>query len=122
MSPPATHSPLRELLLMRPLRWLFTIAIVGVFGSSAVAANKRLLLVTDSGGFIHDSVGVAEQILTDIGPKNGIDVTCYRFTRDPDQKINVKRKENRKDVEVDTTVRTKYAQDLSARNGPPVEK
>jgi len=31
----------------------------------------------------HDSVGLAEEILKDIGPKHGLDVTCYRFTRDP---------------------------------------
>jgi type 1 glutamine amidotransferase len=47
------------------------------------AKNKRLLLVTDSGGFVHDSVGVAEDVLKEIGPKNGFDVTCYRYTRDP---------------------------------------
>jgi type 1 glutamine amidotransferase len=45
--------------------------------------TKKLLLVTDSGGFVHDSVGLAEQILKDIGPANGIEVTCYRYTRDP---------------------------------------
>ena len=63
---------------MRPLRWLFALAILAASAASAPAENKRLLLVTDSGGFIHDSVGLAEQILKDIGPKNGIDVTCYR--------------------------------------------
>jgi len=68
---------------MRPLRWLFALAILAASAASAPAENKRLLLVTDSGGFIHDSVGLAEQILKDIGPKNGIDVTCYRYTRDP---------------------------------------
>lgn len=67
---------------MRPLRWLCTIAFLALACSPAFAANKRLLLVTDSGGFIHDSVGLAEQILKDIGPKNGIDVTCFRYTRD----------------------------------------
>src|SRR6516165_6110581 len=44
---------------------------------------KRLLLVTDSGGFIHDSVGLAEKTLKEIGPKNGFEVECFRFTRDP---------------------------------------
>ena len=68
---------------MRPLRWLFALAVLGLIGGSASAENKRLLLVTDSGGFIHDSVGLSEQILKEIGPKNGIDVTCYRYTRDP---------------------------------------
>jgi type 1 glutamine amidotransferase len=57
---------------------------------SAPAADqkaKRLLLVTDSGGFIHDSVGVAEDVLKDIGPKNGFTVTAWRFTREPDEKV-----------------------------------
>lgn len=107
---------------MHPLRWLFTFAVLVAVGSTASAENKRLLLVTDSGGFIHDSVGVAEQILKEIGPKNGIDVTCYRFTRDPDQKIKVKRKENGKDVEVETTVLAKYSEDFRARTGVPVDK
>jgi len=107
---------------MHPLRWLFALAVLAAVGSTASAENKRLLLVTDSGGFIHDSVGVAEQILKEIGPKNGIDVTCYRFTRDPDQKIKVKRKENGKDVEVDTTVLAKYAEDFRARTGVAVDK
>lgn len=52
----------------------------------SLAENKKLLLVTDSGGFVHDSVGLAEQILKDIGPKHGIDVTCYRYTRDTSAK------------------------------------
>jgi uncharacterized protein len=70
---------------MRPLRWLVALAIAaGLAGSGTAAENhKKLLLVTDSGGFIHDSVGLAEQILKDIGPKHGFDVTCYRYTRDP---------------------------------------
>lgn len=68
---------------MRTLRWFMAALLVAVLGGSATAANKKLLLVTDSGGFVHDSVGLAEQILKEIGPKNGIDVTCYRYTRDP---------------------------------------
>lgn len=46
------------------------------------AKTKKLLLVTDSGGFIHDSVGLAEQILKELGPSNGFEVTCWRYTRD----------------------------------------
>ncbi len=67
---------------MRPLRWLFALSVFVLGGSSASAENKRLLLVTDSGGFVHDSVGLSEQVLKEIGPKNGIDVTCFRYTRD----------------------------------------
>ena len=68
---------------MRPLRWLLTLALAAGLVGPAAAANKKLLLVTDSGGFIHDSVGLAEQVLKEIGPKHGFDVTCYRYTRDP---------------------------------------
>lgn len=68
---------------MRPLRWLLALALAAGLVGPAAAANKKLLLVTDSGGFIHDSVGLAEQVLKEIGPKHGFDVTCYRYTRDP---------------------------------------
>jgi uncharacterized protein len=106
---------------MRPFRWLFAIAVLAAATASASAENKRLLLVTDSGGFIHDSAGLAEQILKDIGPKNGIDVTCYRFTRDPDQKIKVKRKENQTTVDVETTVLADYAERFRRTTGVAVE-
>jgi len=89
---------------MRPLRWLFTLAVASAVGATASAANKRLLLVTDSGGFIHDSVGVADQVLKEVGPKHGIDVTCYRYTRDP------------KDPGF-----AKYAEQFRSRTGVPVE-
>jgi len=106
---------------MHPLRTHLALSILVAAGTTAAAENKRLLLVTDSGGFIHDSVGVAEQVLKEVGPKNGIDVTCYRFTRDPDQKIKVKRKENGKDVEVETTVLADYAEKFRKATGVPVE-
>jgi type 1 glutamine amidotransferase len=81
---------------MRKVTFLLAAAVVVAFGptpfasagdKAAKASNKRLLLVTDSGGFIHDSVGVAEQVLKEIGPKNAIEVTCWRFTREPDPKV-----------------------------------
>lgn len=61
-------------------------AAVVLTAQVSLAENKKLLLVTDSGGFVHDSVGLAEQILKEIGPKNGIDVTCFRYTRDTEAK------------------------------------
>lgn len=64
---------------------LIAVAALAV-AATGRAENKKLMLVTDSGGFIHDSVGVAETVLKDIGPKNGFDVTCYRYTRDPKSK------------------------------------
>jgi type 1 glutamine amidotransferase len=54
---------------------------------AAAGASKRLLLVTHSGGFIHDSVGVAEDVLKEVGPKHGFAVTCYRLTNPADPGI-----------------------------------
>ena len=101
---------------MRPLRWLFAIALLAGDRASASAENKRLLLVTDSGGFIHDSVGLAEQILKDIGPKNGIDVTCYRFTRDPDRRSRSGARRI-KTVEVETTVLSRLCREVPQATG-----
>jgi uncharacterized protein len=89
---------------MRLVRWLLALALPLTLAAAAPAANKRLLLVTDSGGFIHDSVGVAEQTLKEIGPKHGFDVTGYRYTRDPK-----------------APAFAKYAEDFRKRTGLPVE-
>lgn len=84
---------------MRTIRWVAVLLAVFAAASAATAADKkRLLLVTHSGGFVHDSVGVAEDVLKDIGPKNGYEVTCWRFTGDPDAKVTMKK--DGKDVEV----------------------
>jgi len=99
---------------MRPLRWLLTLALAAGLAGPAAAENKKLLLVTDSGGFIHDSVGLAEQILKDVGPKHGVDVTCYRFTRDPNQKV--KKKDGG-----ETTVLADYAERFRKTTGVTVE-
>src|SRR5438477_12270475 len=63
-----THSPfpLAEFVPMRNARWLLAAAAViaaGFFAATPTASAQdvkatRLLLVTDSGGFVHDSVGV----------------------------------------------------------------
>lgn len=68
-------------------------------------AAKRLLLVTHSGGFIHDSLGTAEDVLAAIGPKNGFAVTTYRFTGDPS----------------DAKAFAKYGDDFRKRTGKTVE-
>jgi type 1 glutamine amidotransferase len=65
------------------MRLLCTALVALVAATASAADTKKLLLVTDSGGFVHDSVGLAEQILKEIGPKHGIEVTCFRYTRDP---------------------------------------
>ncbi len=80
--------------------------------------NKRLLLVTHSGGFIHDSVGVAEEVLKEIGPKNGFDVTCYRFTGDPDKKVKTKKDGK----EVETTWLERYNDEFRKVTGLTVGK
>jgi type 1 glutamine amidotransferase len=78
-------------------------------------APKRLLLVTHSGGFIHNSVGVAEETLKEIGPKYGFVVTCYRFTGDPDQKVKNAAKKDGPVVE--TTALEKYSAEFRAKTG-----
>jgi uncharacterized protein len=74
-------------------RWAATVLAVVAMVSGLQAADKpkKLLLVTHSGGFIHNSVGLAEDILKEVGPKNGYDVTCWRFTGDPDAKVKMKK-------------------------------
>ncbi len=79
-------------------------AAVLALAPAHTAAPKRLLLVTHSMGFIHDSVGVAEDVLKEVGPKHGLAVTCWRYTGDPaDPKL------------------TKYREEFRKRTGKPVE-
>lgn len=107
---------------MRCVRWLLTLALLAGLGATAGAADdakpKRLLLVTHSGGFMHDSIGVAEQILKEIGPKSGFEVTCYRFTGDPDAKVKVKRKVQGNVVEVEEPALQAYSEDYRDRTAP----
>jgi type 1 glutamine amidotransferase len=95
---------------MSMTRWLAACLSFACFSLAANAADskakKRLLLVTDSGGFIHDSVGLAEQNLKKLGPDNGFDVECFRFTRDPEN----------------TKVFDEYAARFRKTTGVPVEK
>jgi type 1 glutamine amidotransferase len=76
---------------------------------------KRLLLVTHSGGFIHDSVGVAEDVLKEVGPKHGLTVTCYRLTNPDDPAIvRKKAKDGAQGVEA-------YAHEFRGRTGKTVD-
>jgi type 1 glutamine amidotransferase len=94
---------------MRLPRGLITLAAValgtltGAARLAAADAPKRLLLVTHSGGFIHDSVGVAEDVLKEVGPKHGFEVTCFRWTND-----------------TNTPAFEKYQKDFRARTGKTV--
>ena len=66
---------------MKFLRCLLAVAaIAGTMTVAQTAEPKRVLLVTHSGGFVHNSVTTAEKILTEIGPKHGMTVTTYRYT------------------------------------------
>lgn len=97
---------------MRSVRCLLSLIVLVGLSAATYAADaskpKRLLLVTHSGGFMHDSILVAEQVLKEIGPKNGFEVTCWRFTGDPDAKVQVG------DA---TTALQKYSNDFRTRTG-----
>ena len=66
---------------MSALRRFMLAACAVAFAGALVAAEpKRVLLVTHSGGFLHNSVVTAEKELTAIGPKHGFTVTTWRYT------------------------------------------
>lgn len=100
-------------------RILVTLVTLTLLGSTTFAADppKRVLLVTHSGGFMHDSIGVAEQVLKEIGPKNGLEVTCYRFTGDPERKVKYKVKVDGKDEEREAVALPRYSQTYRERTG-----
>jgi type 1 glutamine amidotransferase len=81
-----------------------------------------VLLVTHAGGFMHDSLLAAEQMLKEAGPKHGLDVSCWRFTADPDAKITVKRKIDGKEVERTMTALEDYSERFRRINGELVTK
>jgi type 1 glutamine amidotransferase len=122
---------------MLSLRWLGVALAAGFLALPAFAKDtaKRLLLITDSGGFIHSSVGDAEKIMKKIGPEHGFEVDCLRFTRDPDTKIKAQRTvldadgkpkkgPDGKDLKetYETTVLAEYADRFRKTTGAPVEK
>lgn len=100
---------------MSKIRWLTALIVVCSLAVSANGedpkAKKRLLLVTDSGGFIHDSVGLAEQNLKKLGPDYGWEVECFRFTRDPNQIATATR-----------TVKDKDGKPLKDKDGKEVKE
>jgi type 1 glutamine amidotransferase len=104
------------------MRWLNVLSLLALVGlASAVAAadgpKKRVLLVTHSGGFMHDSIYVAEEVLKELGAKNNWDVTCYRFTEDPDAKVQVKTKVDGKEVTRTITALEAYQDKFRSRTG-----
>ncbi|MGL4419382.1 MAG: ThuA domain-containing protein, partial [Gemmataceae bacterium] len=111
---------------MRRRLSLWSLVLIVLLSGSALSSllaaepNKKLLLVTHSLGFIHDSVGLAEDIMKEQGPKQGFDVTCYRFTGDNADKMT-KYKPKKDGSEVETTVLEKYSAEFRQRTGKTVE-
>lgn len=107
-------------------RWFSLLALSALVAAPAPAADatkagakKRVLLVTHSGGFIHDSVGVAEDVLKKLAPENNFDVTCYRFTGDPEARVKVKDKKD--GPERETSAIEAYSAKFRERTGKSVE-
>lgn len=93
------------------------------FGSSFAADSpKRVLLVTHAGGFMHDSLLTAEKVLKTLGPDHGLQVTCWRFTADPDARIKVKRKLGDQETELETTALEDYSFRFQRSMGEPVTR
>lgn len=66
---------------MKFVRWMLFLAATAGFAMNVDAAEpKRVLLVTHSGGFVHNSVTAAEKVLNKIGPANDLKVTTFRYT------------------------------------------
>ncbi len=92
-------------------RWLLLTLPASLLAATALPAGgkapvpgpggpKRVLLVTHSGGFVHDSVGFAEDTLKEIGPKHGLEVTCWRLTNPDDPAIGKGKKGEASPLEV----------------------
>ena len=112
---------------MRPLRLLLPTLLAFAAAAPGLSAGenapvptegpKRLLFVTHSGGFIHDSVGVAEDVLKEVGPKNGFTVTCWRLTNTEDSSPNVAGKGKR----TADQAREHYSNEFRKRTGKTVD-
>jgi uncharacterized protein len=104
--------PLRILLALLPL----------LSTASAAEPPKRVLLVTHAGGFMHDSLRVAERVLVELGPHHGFQVTGWRFTADPDARIKVKRRVGDRVRELETTALDDYSARFDRTMGEPVTR
>jgi type 1 glutamine amidotransferase len=107
---------------MRPRFLLCALALLSC--PASLQADKpppRVLLVTHAGGFIHDSAVVAESVVREMGVKHGFQVTCYRFTGDPDAKVKIKRKVDGKEAVIETTALEEYSARFRERTGELVE-
>ena len=100
----------------------FLLASLHIAASQAADPPRRVLLVTHAGGHMHESLLVAEQVLKEIGPKQGLDVTCFRFTSDPDAMVKVKRQIDGKETVLETTALEDYSFRFRQRNGEVVTR
>lgn len=106
------------------MRWMKIAAVVFLFAGLARSADapKRLLLVTHAGGFMHDSLLVAEQVLKQIGPQHGLQITCFRFTADPDTKLPIKPKPGGQEGLAELTALDEYSARFQKLMGEPVTR
>ena len=106
---------------MRHSITLFALLLVGTV--AAAEEPKRVLLVTHAGGFMHD-VGAQSprRILKELGPYNGFQVTCWRFTADPDTPIKVKRRVGNQVKDLETTALEEYSYRFQRSMGEPVTR
>ena len=98
---------------------LFSLMVGDLF---AADPPKRVLLVTHAGGFMHDSLLTAEKTLKSLGPEHGLQVTCWRFTADPDARIKVKRKQDGQETELESTALEDYSFRFQKMMGEPVTR
>ncbi len=84
--------------------------------------TKKILLVTHSAGFVHSSVVEAEKVLKEIGPKHGFEVTCFRYTNDPDRKVTYTRKVDKEEEKVEGTSLEQYSEFFKRSTKEPVTR
>ncbi|VTS05762.1 ThuA domain-containing protein [Tuwongella immobilis] len=112
--------------MIRSLSRMLVVGLVLLTGISAgtvrAAEPKKLLLVTHSAGFVHDSVALSEEILKEIAPKYGFTVTCFRFTSDPDEKRTITETVDGKKVQKTITALEAYSQAFRRSTGQTVTR
>jgi type 1 glutamine amidotransferase len=84
---PATHveshrRPCRRRIVIKIMKKLIVCLLAAGLASAALAAPKRVLVVTVTKGFRHDSIPTAERILKELGEKSGDFTVDYARTDD----------------------------------------
>jgi type 1 glutamine amidotransferase len=107
---------------MRIAKFLLLAAHLCLAGTLAHADEKakKVLLVTHSAGFVHSSVVEAEKVLKEIGPKNGFEVDCFRYTNDPQKPAAFKKKIDGKEETVKGTALEAYSEQFQRATKQPV--